>query len=262
MAKPTILFVPGSLTVPELYTSILDPVAEAGYEVKALHLPSVGHTSGQGGACPPPSMYDDAAFIASQVRDLVDEGKDVIIFAHAYGGIPATESTKGLSKHERQQQGKPGGVVRLAYIAALVPDLGENAMGLSARYQDERNQAEMKHDENGWIGPVDIAASAKVVFSSLPLEKGIAWIQRLPRHSAASLMGVLTHPGYIDVPVSYLICEDDLVLPEKGQRHGIDVAKRESGRDVDVMSIRSDHCPMASAPQDVVRWMKDVLRKN
>jgi pimeloyl-ACP methyl ester carboxylesterase len=146
MAKPTILFIPGSLALPEFYSSILDPVAEAGYDVKALHLPSVGPTGGQGGACPPPSMEDDAAFIASHVRDLVDQGKDVIIFAHSYGGIPATQSTKGLSKHERQQQGKPGGVVRLAYITALVPDLGENAVGLTARYQDEQNQVEMKPD--------------------------------------------------------------------------------------------------------------------
>ncbi|GAB1216039.1 hypothetical protein ATERTT37_005241 [Aspergillus terreus] len=262
MAKPTILFIPGSLALPEFYSSILDPVAEAGYDVKALHLPSVGPTGGQGGACPPPSMEDDAAFIASHVRDLVDQGKDVIIFAHSYGGIPATQSTKGLSKHERQQQGKPGGVVRLAYITALVPDLGENAVGLTARYQDEQNQVEMKPDENGWIGPVDIAASAKVVFSSLPPEEGIAWMQRFPRHSAASLMGLLTHPGYDDVPVSYLICEDDLVLSAKGQRHMIDVVERQSGRDVDVTSIRSDHCPMASVPQDVVRWMLDVLSKD
>lgn len=42
-------------------------------------------------------------------------------------GVPATESLKGVTKKEREQQGKAGGVVRIGYLTALVPRLGETA---------------------------------------------------------------------------------------------------------------------------------------
>lgn len=42
-------------------------------------------------------------------------------------GTPSTESLKGITKKEREQQGKKGGVVRMAYLTALAPRLGENS---------------------------------------------------------------------------------------------------------------------------------------
>ena len=43
-----------------------------------------------------------------------------------YIGVPCTESLKGVTKKEREQQGKKGGVVRMAYLTALAPRLGES----------------------------------------------------------------------------------------------------------------------------------------
>lgn len=69
-------------------------------------------------------MYEDAALIAKEAEALADAGRDVIIISHSYGGVPATESVRGLSKAARAKEGKPGGVVRLAYMTSLVPELG------------------------------------------------------------------------------------------------------------------------------------------
>ena len=41
-------------------------------------------------------------------------------------GTPGTQSLQGITKKERQQQGKPGGVVRIAYITAVVPRVGQS----------------------------------------------------------------------------------------------------------------------------------------
>jgi hypothetical protein len=72
-------------------------------------------------------MYEDAAFIAKHIARLADAGKDILVIAHSYGGTPATESIKGLSKKERVERGKKGGVVGLAYMTSLVPELGHPA---------------------------------------------------------------------------------------------------------------------------------------
>jgi Alpha/beta hydrolase family len=121
MDKPTILIVPGGFTLPELYSDVITHVASEGYSVQALHLPSVGYKTNV-----PGTMQDDAAFIASEISKHANEGKDVVLIAHSYGGLPATESTKGLSKVDRQRQGNSGGLVRLAYISCIILPVGES----------------------------------------------------------------------------------------------------------------------------------------
>jgi hypothetical protein len=128
MSKPSILLIPGSFAKPEFYTPVLDAVTAKGYEIKGLHLPSVGLSALQPRPGVPPTMYDDAAFIAKEAEKFADEGKDVIVIGHSYGGIPVTQSIKGLAKEDRQKEGKQGGVVNLAFITSLVPALGESAV--------------------------------------------------------------------------------------------------------------------------------------
>lgn len=118
--------------MPEFYNDVIEAVAAAKIQMKALHLPSVGSAPGVGRDGVPPNMYDDAAFISNEITKLADDGKEVILVAHSYGGIPATESAQGLATHERQRQGKTGGLVRIAYIAALVPEVGMSAMDILA----------------------------------------------------------------------------------------------------------------------------------
>lgn len=130
MSKPSIAFVPGSFILVESYQPIFDAISEAGYEIKGIRLPSIGPGSRQGTNNLAPSMYDDAATIAREVESLTDHGKDVIIIGHSYGGVPMSQCTKGLGKEERKAQGKPGGIVRLAYMAALVPALGKSGVDI------------------------------------------------------------------------------------------------------------------------------------
>jgi pimeloyl-ACP methyl ester carboxylesterase len=69
-------------------------------------------------------MADDAAFIAAALAKLADDGQDIVLVAHSYGGIPATEALNGLAKGQRMEEGKEGGVVRVAYLSALMPGVG------------------------------------------------------------------------------------------------------------------------------------------
>lgn len=124
MSKSSILLVPGSFTPGHVYANVVERVAAKGYDIRALQMPSVRLETESPTARKPPSMYEDASFIANQVSVLADEGRDVTIVAHSYGGVPATECVKGLAKVARQKLGKQGGVVRLAYMTALVPALG------------------------------------------------------------------------------------------------------------------------------------------
>jgi hypothetical protein len=162
MSKPSILFIPGSFALPEFYDSIITGVTSAGYSIRALHLPTVGPKIGPVDA-DPPSMYADAAVIAQEIQKLADEGKDVILIGHSYGGVPLSESTKGLGKEEREKEGKKGGVVRLGYLTALVPPVGTSAGGVLAGVPEElRLNLQMDVRFLPFIPPHSIIVNAEI----------------------------------------------------------------------------------------------------
>lgn len=81
-------------------------------------------------------------------------------------------------------------------------------------------------------------------------------------HSAASFGDALTYAGYNDVPVSYLVCEEDLVIPGGSQSRMIDLVEQESSRKVDVTRISAGHAPNVTATQELVDWIIYVAKKD
>src|SRR5204863_10187278 len=119
--KPSVVIAPGSFSSSALYKDLLDRLEAHGYEAIYVHLPSTRHRTD----IPPPTMEDDAKHIQSVTTPLVEEGKDVVLVMHSYGGIPGTESARGLAKADRQASGKKGGISSLVYVTALLTRVGE-----------------------------------------------------------------------------------------------------------------------------------------
>ncbi|KAK8058564.1 alpha/beta-hydrolase [Apiospora phragmitis] len=228
MGAPSILIIRGASALPKFYQPVVDAVTKYGIDIQALHLPSVGLESREAKPGPPPTLQDDSVFIARHVASLADAGHDVTLVTHSYGGAPATESVRGLSKASRQEQGLDGGIVRIAYTTSLIPALGQ---------------------------PPCLTKLAERSFTEFPLEKGKLWAGRLVKHSGASCASPLTYSGYKDVPVSYLFCEGDHTIPPFIQQNGIDMIERETGKKVDITRIDSDHCPPLSHPELVIDWI-------
>jgi hypothetical protein len=108
----------------------------------------------------------------------------------------------------------------------------------------------------------DPAATAGALLQHLSPEEGEAVVRGFTKHSAASFVDKLTYAGYKDIPVSYLICEEDLAgPPEIIQRPTIDMIEQVSGRKVDVTSIRAGHMPNVTAQKETIQWILDVAKK-
>lgn len=132
-SKPYIIIVPGSFSPPHFYSKIVDELSSHGYETTAIHLPSIGRRD----PTPPATMADDAAYIQSVTSKLADEGKEIIMVTHSYGGICGTESLKGLAKADREAAGKKGGISRVLYVTSLVPSVGQSLKGLMGDFQPD-----------------------------------------------------------------------------------------------------------------------------
>ena len=107
----------------------------------------------------------------------------------------------------------------------------------------------------------DPAATAAMICQKLPSKDGEASIRDFAKHSAQSFGNELTHAGYKDIPVSYLFCEEDLAGPPAFQRDMIAIIEEASGQEVDVTSIKADHCPHLSAEKETVEWALSVAKK-
>lgn len=66
-------------------------------------------------------MKDINSLRENVILPLIEQqGKDVVILAHSYGGVVAGGAAKGLDKPTRGSQGHTTGVVGLIYVAGNI----------------------------------------------------------------------------------------------------------------------------------------------
>jgi pimeloyl-ACP methyl ester carboxylesterase len=120
--KATIVCVPGAWQTHCSFDEILPYFHAAGFPTTTINLPSVGVSPGL------PDFSADVQAIRDVVGGLIELGRNVVILAHSYGGIPASEAMKDISKETQQPAAsRPGRVSRLIYVAALVPASGQTS---------------------------------------------------------------------------------------------------------------------------------------
>ncbi|KAJ7645036.1 Alpha/beta hydrolase fold-1, partial [Mycena polygramma] len=240
--KPTIIIIPASFSpLSVFYTPVIADLETHGYTVHGIELETVGRREKA------PSMYDDAAKVASLTSRLADEGKDVVLVAHSYGGLVACESAKGLAKSVREKEGKKGGIVRIILVSAVVPREGHTLADDVFKIKD------------GYM-VMDPANSAPINFSDLAREEALSWASKMREHAAASFGETLTYGAYKDIPISYLLCELDKGVSLEVQN--IIIAGMESemgGRTVDRHPVQSGHCINVSQPKTMVAVIRKAL---
>lgn len=111
--KPSILLVPGSWHPPRCYAELVDTITALGYECICTPLATNGND--KTGL----TWKDDVNGIRDAAVALFDQGKEVLIVAHSYGGIPACVATQNLGVSERAARGLRGGFRGIAFLAAF-----------------------------------------------------------------------------------------------------------------------------------------------
>jgi pimeloyl-ACP methyl ester carboxylesterase len=147
---PTIVFFAGAFAEPTCFDDLASHFKQAGYPTVYANVLSLN----------PPNPADvttakDAQYTREKVLlPLLEEGKDVIVFAHSYGGMVGGAAAAGLSKHSRAREGKQGGVIGLLYLAGNIICEGETllqAMGgayppfVKENYVSQRTPCLMTH---------------------------------------------------------------------------------------------------------------------
>ena len=132
--KPTILMIPGSWLSPSTYQPLLDILEKADFPTMYSRLTSLN---------PPDPSTTSITADAAAIREkallplIEDQGKEVLLVMHSYGGLPGGAAAVGLGVKERRRQGKKGGVLGLILITAFViPENTTMADGLGGQLPD------------------------------------------------------------------------------------------------------------------------------
>lgn len=122
--KPTFVFVPGAWHSPSHFGHLISPLHEAGYPTVPVALPSVNPDEAK-----QIHLITDITFLREEILlPLLEDGKDVVLVMHSYGGCPGGAAAKGLSKSERRSEGRQGGVIGLVFIAAFLAREGDSLL--------------------------------------------------------------------------------------------------------------------------------------
>lgn len=237
--KPTIVFVPGAWHGPQVFDPVANILQSQGYKTVAVSLPSVG-------ASPPVNDFQpDVAAIRDAIQSSVNEGSEVVVFAHSYGGVPSSEAIKGLTKSDLQSQGKPGGVIHYVLCASFLIPEGVASIdpekGPSPQYE--------LLDDATVIMAID---PVETFYGDLPRETAERYAAGLKRQSYKVFASKLTYAAWRHVPTTYLYTENDSALPLLYQKMMVEG----SGAEVKTETFNAGHSVFLALPEKVAESVR------
>ncbi|KAI9147425.1 putative hydrolase R7 [Paramyrothecium foliicola] len=247
---PVLVLVPGSFAPTKLYDVFTETLRSHGIESKVVDTPSVGIREDLG----PQSMSDDVTEIVKVVSEVLDKGKKVVLMTHSYGGIPGTQSLQQLSRVSRESAGKQGGVEKIIYLTAIVPPVGMGNLDLFGS-----NLPDFLTIDDDYMR-VTPEGNAPLTFSDLPSDKALEFAKQMAEHSTPSFKEKLSYPGYNDVEVHYIVCEEDRLVLAEHQLGMIEFLKTSTGKAINVHRLQSGHAPVISQPENVAKIVSEITR--
>ncbi|MEV0842809.1 alpha/beta hydrolase [Actinocatenispora sera] len=232
----TVVLVHGAWHSPWCWNPVVAELDQYGIHSVTVDLPSCRTVDG----APAGDMHADAA----EIRNTLDRYEDVVLVAHSYGGIPATEGAAGHPA-----------VRHLVYVAAYNADEGESLGGYAVPNPgpDVLNPpADLTMGENGMMG-VRTDRAATLFYNGMPADAAEAAVAQLRPMSAAVLSQTPTAVAWRDIPSTYVLTGQDNATPTVVQR---ELCKR-AGAVIELGD--SCHSPMLAAPKRVADIIGSVV---
>lgn len=227
-SAPTVVLVHGAWHQPWHCHEVVGRLTAGGRAVDLVDLPSCGPDRGD--------LYDDSAAI----RAVLDRHTDVVLVAHSYGGIPATDASAGHPA-----------VRRLVYLSAYMADVGESLGGFEPPASEPNIHPETDLemvDERTMVMKPDRAPD--VLFHDCP-DVGAA-VDHLRGMNPAVLGQSPESIGWQGIPSTYVVTTDDRAT-------AVSVQRQLSQRADSVAEIPSGHSSFLARPDDVSRIIEDAV---
>ncbi|KAE8380331.1 Alpha/beta hydrolase fold-1 [Aspergillus bertholletiae] len=241
MPKPTLILAPGAWYPSSAFDPLIAQLAPHGYTCQTVSFPSIQQ------ATEVQDLSADINAVRALVEAAVNASQEVIIVSHSWSGLPVNSALKGLSRVERQKEGREGGVTKLIFISAFLPDIGESLIGAFGGVPPEWY---VMNVENATVTADD---PYTLFFHDVP--DGREWAKTLRPHAWATKNSPATGTAYVHIPAAYLLCEKDRAIPLFVQELMVEKA-RQKGASVETEKIQTAHTPWLVDPDRVATYIR------
>jgi pimeloyl-ACP methyl ester carboxylesterase len=200
--KPTIVLVHGAFADSESWNPVIDSLASAGHPVIAA-------------ANPLRSLAGDAASVADLVRTV---DAPVVLVAHSYGGAVISNVPADA-----------GEITGLVYVNGFAPEPGETCFSLAALFPGSMLGADTSRPVPRSDGTTDlyiVQDRYHELFCADVSARQAVWMAATQRPATQEALTAPSgdRPLWREVPSSFLIGEEDRIIPAQLQRFMADRA--------------------------------------
>ncbi|KAI0471969.1 alpha/beta-hydrolase [Xylariaceae sp. FL0804] len=243
--KPIILLAHGAWHVPSLYDPLKHALSVRGYELLVPQLATMG-TEKTG-----VSWDADVSMLVETAKPLFEQGKDVFLLGHSYGGIPSCIATQGNGVEDRRTAGKSGGFSQIAFLCAFaMPAKGESVLTISGGNWLPWHRV-IEHSTGGKQLFVNEKAKDLLYNDFSPDQAEATFKSLVPCSYEAFSTGVTFAVPDVTIPKTFIVCEGDALFPPDYQR----AVASACGPDLQQVSVSGGHSSFASVPEELA----DVL---
>ena len=277
MSSPTVVIVPGACQPPAMYQPFANALQKHNIASAVVANPSCGAPKGK----VPRDFSEDVTAIQKVVTGLLEEGTNVLVVTHSYGGIPASAALKGLGKTERQKAGKEAGVIGIVFVASYALREGETVprahdletMRKTGGFDEEVTYSALQDAQSHFTKlSADVAIKAGTLsisppfaveglFHDIPSSNGEHWASFLQTHSVGALWSKQTYAVWKDIPSTYVLCELDRIIPATEQETMIQRAKEIQPKAFGVVErLDCGHEPIYSKISELVGIVEKAIK--
>jgi pimeloyl-ACP methyl ester carboxylesterase len=185
------------------------------------------------------SLADD---VAAAKRTIAQMDGPLLLVAHSYGGMVISEA------------GKDPKVAGLLYVAALVPEEGQNANDVNAAMPTTGVEKEFKVSADGFVFLSAKAIHEHFVPDVLPEERNLVYATQVPLAASAGEEKVHS-PAWKTKPSWFIVATQDRVINPDLERFK---AKLINATTIELLS---GHVPMLSQPTKVTDFIIKAAQK-
>ncbi|KAJ7366942.1 Alpha/beta hydrolase fold-1 [Mycena albidolilacea] len=229
-----------------VHTRILAESLHArGYQTEAISHPTIGPLAGTA----PPNA--DAANLRKTLEQLVQsQQKDVILLCHAYGGMVGSQCVNGLERSARAKVGRQGGIVKVIFLGALLPQEGESMLQIYGEAEITPRPWLDMDSSAATFSPNSLAADT--LYHDLPDDQAQDWASKLePMSGHAGIAPATDVCWNADVPKVYIFCKKDRVYSLQEQQRMLDRVQGDQRDDWETYEMDCGHSPFLSHVEEL-----------
>ncbi|RDW81266.1 alpha/beta hydrolase [Aspergillus mulundensis] len=255
MSQPTIVFSLGAWSTPAVFDAVRSRLNTFGFDSECPARPSVD------GEPPLKTFEDDVASLRNVLTRLSEEGNDIVVVAHSYGGMVASSAVEGLAKEFG------GRVIKVIYLAAFALDKGQSLLGLLGGnllpwMKLEVSQSLPTPCLRLWYiyavmsqGDYVHTDNSTIWHDLSPAEQEL-WAARARGTSRLVFSGENTYEPWRDISCAYIICEEDLALLLPLQ----EMLAEKVGGPERTFRLPGGHSPFLSIPDRMADLLVDIIK--